>query len=234
MKSMNLIGTIKRAGAGISFMVLFFAAACSQNNNNTSDSAMKETSTPSTPPAISEDTTKIQTATFGAGCFWCVEAVFQNLEGVIKVESGYSGGTLKNPTYKEVCSGLTGHAEVIRITYDPKKVSYDELLEVFWKTHDPTTLNRQGNDAGTQYRSVVYYHNEAQKQKAEYYRKKLNDEKVYPDPVVTEINPATEFYKAEDYHQNYYNQNEGEPYCRYVIQPKLEKFKKVFKDKLKK
>jgi len=176
----------------------------------------------------------LELATFGSGCFWCTEAVFQNVDGVEVVESGYSGGKVKNPTYKEVCSGLTGHAEVIQLHYDPKKVSYDELLEIFWKTHDPTTLNRQGNDEGPQYRSVIFYHNDEQKRLAEGYKAKLIQEQVYDRPIVTEITPFTVFYKAEDYHQNYYNLNGNAPYCAYVIQPKVEKFKKVFKDKLKK
>lgn len=173
-------------------------------------------------------------ATFGSGCFWCTEAVFQNVDGVEKVESGYSGGRVKNPTYKEVCSGLTGHAEVIQVTYDPAKVTYDELLEIFWKTHDPTTLNRQGADVGTQYRSVIFYHTDEQKTLAEEYKKKLDQSGAFDQPIVTEISPYTAFYKAEDYHQNYYNLNGSAPYCTYVIQPKVEKFKKVFKDKLKK
>jgi peptide-methionine (S)-S-oxide reductase len=176
----------------------------------------------------------LETATFGSGCFWCTEAIFLNVDGVEKVVSGYTGGKVKNPTYKEVCSGLTGHAEVVQLTYDPNQVTYDELLEFFWKTHDPTTLNRQGNDEGTQYRSVVYYHNDEQKQLAEHYKKKLDESGAFSAPVVTEISPATTFYKAEDYHQNYYNLNSSAPYCSYVIQPKLEKFKKAFKEKLKK
>jgi peptide-methionine (S)-S-oxide reductase len=176
----------------------------------------------------------LELATFGSGCFWCTEAIFLNVDGVEKVESGYSGGKVKNPTYKEVCSGLTGHAEVIQLTYDPKKVSYEELLEIFWKTHDPTTLNRQGADEGTQYRSVIYYHNDQQKKLAEFYKKKLEDAKAFDGPIVTEISPFSIFYKAEDYHQNYYNLNSSAPYCSFVIQPKLEKFRKVFKEKLKK
>ena len=143
------------------------------------------------------------------------------------------GGKVKNPTYKEVCTGQTGHAEVIQLTYDPKKVTYDELLEIFWKTHDPTTLNRQGADAGTQYRSAIFYHNDDQKQLAEKYKKKLTEAEVFDQPIVTEITPASVFYKAEDYHQNYYNLNGDAPYCSMVIQPKVEKFKKVFKEKLK-
>jgi len=173
------------------------------------------------------------TATFAAGCFWCVEAVFQELKGVVSVTSGYTGGKIKNPTYREVCSGLTGHAEACRIIYDPAVISYDELLEAFWSSHDPTTLKRQGADQGTQYRSAIFYHNEQQKQLAEAYKAKLNAEKAFDKPVVTEISPSAEFYKAEDYHQDYYNLNGEAPYCTYVIAPKLEKFRKVFKDKLK-
>ncbi|UOR07021.1 peptide-methionine (S)-S-oxide reductase MsrA [Hymenobacter aerilatus] len=176
----------------------------------------------------------MELATFGAGCFWCTEAVFQDLEGVEKVESGYAGGRIANPTYKEVCSGLTGHAEVINITYDPGKINFKELLEIFWKTHDPTTLNRQGNDVGTQYRSVVYYHNDEQKQLAEEYKKKLNDAHAFPNPVVTEISAAPTFYKAENYHQDYYNLNGTQPYCQFVVKPKVDKVKAVFGDKLKK
>lgn len=178
--------------------------------------------------------TGLEMATFASGCFWCTEAVFQNVDGVQKVESGYEGGKVKNPTYKEVCSGLTGHAEVIQLTFDPTLVTYDELLEIFWQTHDPTTLNRQGADVGTQYRSAIFYHNDEQKAKAEFYKKKLDDDQVFNAPIVTEIVPASVFYKAEDYHQNYYNLNSTAPYCSFVITPKLEKFKKVFKDKLKK
>ena len=180
------------------------------------------------------NTAGLELATFASGCFWCTEAIFLNVDGVSKVESGYIGGRVKNPTYKEVCSGLTGHAEAIQLYYDPKKVTYDELLEIFWKTHDPTTLNKQGADVGTQYRSAVFYHNDEQKRLAEYYKKKLEDEHVFNAPIVTEITAASTFYKAEDYHQNYYNLNSDAPYCSFVIQPKLEKFKKVFKEKVKK
>ena len=175
----------------------------------------------------------MEKATFGAGCFWCVEAVFQNLKGVEKVVSGYAGGRNKNPTYKEVCSGLTGHAEVIEITYDPAIISFTELLEIFWKTHDPTTLNRQGADAGTQYRSVIYYHSAEQKQLAETYKQKLNDGHAFPDPVVTEITAAPEFFAAENYHQNYFNLHGHEPYCQFVARPKVEKVKALFGEKLK-
>jgi peptide-methionine (S)-S-oxide reductase len=173
------------------------------------------------------------TATFGAGCFWCVEAVFQEMKGVIKVTSGYSGGAVKNPSYKEVCTGLTGHAEVCQIIYNPNEVSFKELLEAFWQTHDPTTINRQGNDAGTQYRSVIFYHNESQKQLAEIYKAELNKSGAFDKPIVTAIDPFTVFYPAEDYHQNYYDQNGDAPYCQYVIKPKVDKFRKVFHDKLK-
>ncbi len=173
------------------------------------------------------------TATFGAGCFWCVEAVFQQLKGVQSVKSGYMGGKIKNPTYREVCSGLTGHAEVCQIVYDPKVITYKDLLEAFWQSHDPTTLNRQGADVGTQYRSAIFCHNAEQQKEAEFYKKKLNDEKAFANPVVTEISPASIFYIAEDYHQNYYNENGEAPYCQFVIAPKLEKFKKAFADKLK-
>jgi len=181
--------------------------------------------------SVNGDSVKV--ATFGAGCFWCVEAVFQELDGVHSVISGYSGGQTKNPTYKEVCEGTTGHAEVCRITYDPAKISFAELLEVFWKIHDPTTLNRQGNDVGTQYRSVIMYHDDEQKNLAIEYKKKLNDAGIWENPIVTEIVPEAEFYTAEDYHQNYYSDNSKQPYCTFVITPKLEKFRKVFKDKLK-
>ena len=176
---------------------------------------------------------KIDTATFGAGCFWCTEAQFQQLQGVEKVESGYAGGHVKNPTYKEVCTGTTGHAEVCNIYYDPAIISYDELLAAFWTTHDPTQLNRQGNDVGTQYRSAIFYHNEEQRKKGEEYKRKLNEEKAYNAPVVTTLEPFTVFYKAEDYHQDYYNLNGSQPYCTFVVKPKLDKFQKVFKDKLK-
>jgi peptide-methionine (S)-S-oxide reductase len=179
------------------------------------------------------DTLTHDTATFGAGCFWCVEAIFQQLNGVYKVESGYSGGSVLNPTYKQVCNGTTGHAEVCQVYYNPQVISFDDLLEVFWQTHDPTTLNRQGADDGTQYRSVVFYHNSYQMERATYFKNKLNEEGAYSKPLVTEISPFTVFYKAEGYHQNYFNENGGEPYCSLVIQPKVDKFKKAFADKIK-
>ncbi len=171
---------------------------------------------------------KTDTATFGSGCFWCTEAIFQQLNGVLKIESGYSGGARPNPTYDQVSSGATGHAEVTQITYDPSVITFEDLLEVFWKTHDPTTLNRQGADAGTQYRSVIFYHNEAQKQLAESYKSQLDASGSWDKPIVTEISAFKAFYIAEDYHQNYYNNNKRAPYCTFVIGPKLEKFDKVF------
>jgi peptide-methionine (S)-S-oxide reductase len=175
----------------------------------------------------------LQSATFGAGCFWCTEAVFLNVRGVTKVVSGYSGGKVKNPTYREICSGLTGHAEVTQITFDPQIVSFEELLEVFWNTHDPTTLNKQGADEGTQYRSVVFYHDDTQRLAAEEYKKQLEESHVYKNSIVTEISPLINYYPAEDYHQNYFELNPNQSYCQYVVRPKVEKFKKQFRGKLK-
>ena len=180
---------------------------------------------------ISEQT---DTATFGTGCFWCTEAIFEQLNGVLKVTSGYSGGQTQNPTYKEVCTGKTGHAESVQVVYEPGKISFDELLEVFWQVHDPTTLNRQGADVGTQYRSAIFYHNEEQKQKAEKYKAELQKSGAFDKPIVTEITPFSKFFTAENYHQEYYELNKNtNPYCSVVIRPKLEKFEKVFKNKLK-
>ncbi|MEO6883033.1 MAG: peptide-methionine (S)-S-oxide reductase MsrA [Bacteroidia bacterium] len=176
---------------------------------------------------------RIDTVTFGEGCFWCTEALFQELQGVVSVTSGYSGGTVANPSYEQVCTGLTGHAEVCQIVFDTTKISFVQLLQAFWKTHDPTTLNRAGNDVGTQYRSVIFYHNLRQKELAEEYKKQLNTSGAWTNPVVTEIVPYKIFYKAENYHQDYYRLNGHEPYCQYVIAPKMEKFKKIFKDELK-
>lgn len=180
-----------------------------------------------------ENNKNFETATFGNGCFWCSEAIFKNLKGVESVVSGYSGGTTVNPSYEEVCTGRTGHAEVIQITFNPEIISYNELLEVFWKTHDPTTPNRQGADVGTQYRSVIFYHNERQKKMAEFYKEELSKSKIWDNPIVTEITPYKNFYKAENYHQNYYENNTSKPYCNLVITPKVEKFKKIFHNKLK-
>ena len=176
----------------------------------------------------------MEKATFAGGCFWCMVSPFEELPGIGGIVSGYAGGHIKNPTYEQVSTGRTGHAEVSQIIYDPSKISYAELLEVFWKMHDPTTLNRQGNDVGPQYRSAIFYYDASQKQEAEKYKAELGKAKVYPNPVVTEIVPAKVFYKAEAEHQNYFNLNGRQPYCRLVILPKVEKLEKVFKDKLKK
>lgn len=188
---------------------------------------------PSNPNTRSSTNTKLDTATFALGCFWCTEAKFKELQGVVKVTSGFSGGHTVNPTYEEVCTGTTGHAEACNIVYDPKQISYVELLKVFFTTHDPTQLNRQGNDVGTQYRSAIFYRNVQQKQLAEFFIKRLNQEKAYPNPIVTQVVPFTVFYKAEGYHQDYFSRNGNEPYCKYVIQPELDKFRKAFASKLK-
>jgi peptide-methionine (S)-S-oxide reductase len=216
------------ASAFISLGTLF---SCAQKTatpvNKTTNNTMEEKNTP--PPAAG---TAI--ATLANGCFWCTEAIFEQLDGVISATSGYTGGQTDNPTYKEVSNGNTGHAECLQIVYDTSKISFDELLEVFWETHDPTTLNRQGADVGTQYRSGVYYHNEEQKSKAEKYKAELDKSGAFDRPIVTEITAFTRFYPAEDYHQQYFELNgNSNPYCKIVIQPKLEKFRKVFKDKLK-
>jgi len=176
---------------------------------------------------------KRELATFGGGCFWCVEAIFERVNGVFSAESGYSGGHMRNPDYKQVTSGTTGHAEVVQIAYDPSVISYQELLEIFFKTHDPTTLNRQGADVGTQYRSIVLYHNEVQRDLASQVIDKLEEEGIWNDPIVTTVEPFEAFYSAEAYHQEYYENNPNQGYCRLVINPKVEKFEKVFKEKLK-
>ena len=211
------------------FICVLMLGSCSEQNPK----AMANLNTQTSNTIEMDKPKQTDTATLGAGCFWCVEAVFQNLNGVVSVTSGYSGGAVKNPSYKEVCTGQTGHAEVCNVVYDPSKVSFDEILEVFWKTHDPTTMNQQGNDVGTQYRSAIFYHTQEQKELAEKYKQELNASGAFDNPIVTEIAPYTNFYKAEDYHQNYFNENGDQPYCRFVIQPKVEKFKTVFKDKLK-
>ena len=211
----------------LSIMCMSFILACSVGENQ-GQSANQD-------KEVTKDMkSKIDTATLGAGCFWCVEAVFQELEGVVSVKSGYAGGFVKNPTYKEVCTGKTGHAEVAQIVFDSTKISFEEILEVFWKTHDPTTLNRQGNDVGTQYRSSIFFHNLEQKEKAEFYKKRINESGAYPNDIVTTIEPFDNYSEAEEYHQNYFDNNASQPYCTYVIQPKVEKFRKAFADKLKK
>jgi len=213
--------------AVIIFTAIFFEG-CAQNSSDKESSANKQ--------ILKTDKnmeSQLDTITLGAGCFWCVEAVFQNLKGVEKVTSGYSGGFIKNPAYKEVCMGTTGHAEVCQIIYNSSVITLPEILEVFWGTHDPTTLNRQGNDVGTQYRSAIFYHNDEQKEIAEHYKVELNKNKAFDNPIVTEITAYTNFYPAENYHQDYFNLNGEEPYCRFVIQPKVDKLKKLFKDKIK-
>ena len=176
---------------------------------------------------------KVEIATFGNGCFWCTEAVFEELKGVESAVSGYSGGRVPNPTYEQVCTGATGHAEVIQITFDPEVITFPELLEVFWKTHDPTTLNQQGPDHGTQYRSAVFYHSDEQRELAEKYKERLDESGAFDAPIVTEITKFQKFYPAEDYHQEYFALNARQPYCRAVVKPKVVKFRKAFKDKLK-
>jgi len=205
--------------------IVFSFVSCAQKQ----ESKVLKNTTPSLMTATTD------TATFANGCFWCTEAIFEQLDGVVSATSGYTDGQTKNPTYKEVCTGETGHAECLQIVYDPKKISFDELLEVFWETHDPTTLNRQGNDVGTQYRSGIYYHTAEQKEKAEKYKAELDKSGAFDKPIVTEIKPFSLFYPAEDYHQEYFDNNENaNPYCKIVIRPKVDKFRKVFKDKLKK
>ncbi|MEN9599379.1 MAG: peptide-methionine (S)-S-oxide reductase [Bacteroidota bacterium] len=204
--------------------ILLSCTAKEPNQEKTIANTMTEIST----------TVKTDTATFGEGCFWCTEAFFQRLDGVLKVVSGYGGGYVENPTYEQVCDKNTGHIELARIIYDPSKISFDELLEVFWKTHDPTTMDQQGADVGPQYRSAIFYHNAEQKEKAEKYKAALDKSGAWNKPIVTVIEPFRNFYPAENYHQNYYNDNQNQGYCRFVIRPKLEKFEKVFKDKLKK
>ena len=212
-----------KSGLILPIIMLLAGVSCGQRKNKEAIAT----------PMNNQQNSELQLATFGNGCFWCTEAIFQRLKGVEKVVSGYAGGKVKNPTYKEVCSGLTGHAEVIQITYNPKEISYEELLEVFWQTHDPTTLNRQGADVGTQYRSVIFYHDDNQKRLAQEYKVKLDKSGAFDDPIVTEISAYNNYSPAEDYHQNYYNLNGNAPYCSFVIQPKIDKFKKVFKAKLK-
>ncbi|MEW6126362.1 MAG: peptide-methionine (S)-S-oxide reductase MsrA [Acidobacteriota bacterium] len=218
-----------------SFLILplFVAAQISCAAAQSSTSEGKE----STKAATSETTATAegkQVATLAGGCFWCTEAIFKELRGVERVESGYSGGSVKNPTYEQVSSGTTGHAEVIQITFDPTVVSFKELLEVFFVTHDPTTLDRQGADIGTQYRSAVFYHSKEQKKIAEEVIKDFTAQKLYPNPIVTKLEPFNAFYKAEEYHQNYYERNPEKGYCRIVIEPKVLKFRKQFINKLKK
>mgnify|MGYP002623330438 CR=1 FL=1 len=214
--------------------ILVAASSVARNNAEQTDSEQqtdKEQNVPETAkPAVKDG---LEIATLGSGCFWCTEAVFQRLEGVESVTSGYSGGHVENPTYEQVCGKKTGHAEVVQITYDPEVVSFKELLEVFWKTHDPTTPNQQGNDVGPQYRSAIFYHTDQQRELAERYKKKLDEAGAFRAPIVTEITPYKNFYSAENYHQNYFNLNPRQGYCAFIIAPKLAKFKEAFADKLK-
>ena len=200
--------------------------SCGQNTTQ------KPTSTNKTKQTM--NTANLDTITLAGGCYWCIEAIYQRLDGVVSVESGFSGGSMKNPSYRDVCTGETGHAECVQVTYDKTKTSLDEIFKVFFTVHDPTTLNRQGADEGTQYRSAIFYRNDEQKKAAESIIADLTKAKVYSDPIVTEVSPFSVFYKAEDYHQDYYNQHGSQSYCQIVIRPKVEKFEKVFKDRLKK
>lgn len=210
---------MKRAGLFLAFAILTAGIVVSATYTNEKNNIKMDKST--------------ELATFAGGCFWCTEAIFEQVKGVESVVSGYSGGNVINPSYREVTRGTTGHAEAIQISYDPDVVSYIELLEIFFKTHDPTTLNRQGADVGTQYRSAIFYHSETQRKQAEEIIDALNKEGIWNNPIVTEVTEFSNFYPAEEYHQEYYENNPNQGYCRIVIQPKLEKFKKVFEDKLK-
>lgn len=214
------------------FTLLLSACGETKNNKNQMENTGKMT-TVDPAPTNTGNVPAYDTITLGGGCFWCVEAIYERLDGVVKVESGFSGGNVKNPSYREVCTGTTGHAEVVQIVFDKSKTSVDEILKVFFTVHDPTSLNRQGDDVGTQYRSVIFYRNPLQHNIAKSIIDDLNNNDIYPKPIVTQLEPFTAFYKAEDYHQDYYNQNKEAPYCRLVIQPKLEKFEKLFKDRLK-
>ncbi|MEY2747469.1 MAG: hypothetical protein RL112_2511 [Planctomycetota bacterium] len=237
--------TISRMRILATLALLCGLAACQQGASESSAGASTERAAtapepaaalggqPTPQPATDKPAPAMAIATFANGCFWCTEAVFEQLRGVTKVVSGYIGGAVDNPTYKEVCNGTTGHAEALQVEYDPAQIDYATLLEVFWKTHDPTTLNRQGNDVGTQYRSGIFFHDAEQERLAREYKAKLDASGAFDDPIVTEITPASKFWPAEDYHQGYYRANPGQGYCRVVIAPKVEKFRKVFADKLK-
>ncbi len=217
---------MKKNNIAIAFLS-FFIAACNIGKSGNVEHTITQT-------MQSENKINVtDTATFAGGCFWCIETIFAQLEGVDTVLSGYSGGNIKNPSYKEVCNGTTGHAEVVQIYFDSSKISFGELMEVFFSVHDPTTLNRQGNDIGTQYRSAIYYHNQSQKEEAEAYIAQLDSSETFTGKIVTEITPFSVFYAAEYYHQNYFNQNGEQPYCQLVVRPKVEKFQKNFKAKIK-
>jgi len=215
----------------ISLILLLTAlsfAACGQADNTKKKKSMAEL-----PKTTVEVPQGYEVATLGSGCFWCIEAIYQDVQGIEDVRSGFSGGHVASPSYQQAVSGTSGHAEVIQFNYDPQVISFQEILEIFWATHDPTTLNRQGNDVGPQYRSAVFFHNEKQKEEATFFKQRLDEEKAFDKPIVTEITPFSNFYVAEEYHQNYYKLNANQGYCQYVIRPKVEKFKKAFADKLK-
>jgi peptide-methionine (S)-S-oxide reductase len=216
-----------RTGALAASLALAGAVVMSQDDRSVQSAAAERAG------AEKADESKLEKATFGSGCFWCTEAVFEELAGVKSAVSGYSGGHVPDPTYEQVCTGFTGHAEVIQVTYDPNKISFAELLEVFWQTHDPTTLNRQGPDTGTQYRSAIFYHNDEQRREAEHYKRKLDEAGAFNSPIVTEVTEFEKFYPAEDKHQEYYANNPRQGYCQMVVRPKVVKFRKAFKDKLK-
>lgn len=208
------------------WMILMSVTACAQQSPHSKPSMDQQTK------PVDMNKPGLEVATLGGGCFWCVEAVYQDLKGVYKVESGYSGGTTVKPTYREIGTGSTGHAEVVQVHFDPKEISFEEILEVFWSTHNPTTLNRQGHDVGTQYRSAIFYHSDEQRRIAEKSMQEVATD-LWDDPIVTEVSPFTTFYVAESYHQDYYSLNATQPYCRAVITPKVAKFREKFADKLK-
>jgi len=232
MKTNNSNSISKRIARTVFLLFALSVLLCAQSYTNVNisntDKNMKQEKRTKEITGIKKDT-----ATFAGGCFWCIEEQFKQLKGVLSVISGFSGGTVSHPSYEQVCTGTTGHAEACNIIYDPSKISYAELLAAFFVAHDPTELNRQGNDIGTQYRSAIFYHSENQKKQARFYIRRLDEEKAYNSEIVTEVVPYKVFYKAEDYHQNYYDNNSEVPYCRLVIKPKLDKFRKVFKEKLK-
>jgi len=227
MKNNTMNTIITGARRFLVFVLLVASSSCAQDRQTGKDTMTKDKN------MTRKEMKSLSTATFGGGCFWCVEAVFQQLEGVERVVSGYEGGHVDQPRYKDVCTGTTGHAEVCQIAFDPQRISYIDLLEAFFSTHDPTTLNRQGNDTGTQYRSVIFYHSSEQKYLAERYKKQLDESRTFRNPIVTEISQAAKFFEAEEYHQNYYFENGQQPYCQFVIRPKLDKLTKQFKAKLK-
>ena len=219
------------AGIAVGLLAAAYAGKLLMSKTTPHQSATSDTLKPST-ATTDASPANLETVTFGSGCFWCTEAMFQNLRGVKTAVSGYSGGRTPNPTYEQICGGNTGHAEVVQVTFDPDAISLADLLRVFWRTHDPTTLNRQGHDSGTQYRSAIFYHNDEQRTVAEQYKAQLEKSNAFSAPIVTEITPFENFYPAENYHQKYFDLNPGASYCNVVIQPKVEKFNKEFADLL--